>query len=152
MSNAILFSRIGETLLSIPGVFLLGLGVRNFVKGSASRNWSPAQGCILRSVVLVGTSDDGENFTPRVEYEYVVAGVKYRGTRLRYGQIGSWNRKQAERTIARYIAGAQQTVLYNPSNPAESVLISGTSLGNIVIVLCALVFLGFAYEMERHLK
>jgi hypothetical protein len=152
MPNPIWFSRLGETLLSIPGVLLLGHAVRNFLKGSASRNWPPSQGCILRSLVLVGTSDEGESFTPQVEYEYVVAGVNYRGTRLRYGQIGSWNRKQAERTIARYIAGAQQTVLYNPHNPSESVLISGTSLGNIVIVLSALVFLGFAYEMERHIK
>jgi hypothetical protein len=152
MPSAIWFSRLGETLLSIPGIFLLGLAVRNFVKGSASRNWLPAEGRILRSLVLAGTSDEGETLTPQVEYEYAVSGIKYRGTRLRYGQIGSWNRKQAERTIARYIAGAQQTVLYNPRKPSESVLISGTSLGNIVIVLSALVFLGFAYEMERHNK
>src|SRR5271156_1561150 len=106
MSSAIWFSRLGETLLSIPGVFLLGVAVRNFAKGWARRNWPRTQGCILRSFVLVGASDEGETLTPRVEYEYVVAGVTYRSTRLRFGEIGSWSRKQGERTIARYIAGA----------------------------------------------
>jgi hypothetical protein len=152
MSNAILFSRLGETLLSIPGVFLLGLAIRNFAKGLASRNWPQTRGCILRSLVLVGTSDDGETLTPQVEYEYVVAGVKYHGTRLRYGQIGSWSRKHAEGTIAPYVAGAHEPVFYNPRNAAESVLIRGTGLGNLVILLSALVFLLFAYGMERHIK
>jgi hypothetical protein len=100
----------------------------------------------------VGASDEGETLTPQVEYEYVVAGVTYRSTRLRFGQIGSWSRKQGERTIARYIAGANEPVLFNPRNPAESVLISGTSLGNFAILLSALVFLLFAYQMERHIK
>ncbi|MGD1096845.1 MAG: DUF3592 domain-containing protein [Bryobacteraceae bacterium] len=152
MSNAIWFSRLGEALLSIPGVLLLGLAVRNFAKGSASRNWPRTQGCILRSFVLVGTSDEGESFTPQVEYEYVVEGVKYRSTRLRYGQIGSWNRKRAEGTIAPYTVGAREPVFYNPRKPAESVLIRGTGLGNLVIVLAALVFILFAYGMERHIK
>lgn len=145
------FLRFWEALFLAAGALLLGLAVRNLARGSASRHWPRADGRILRSFVLVDTgSGEGEGFTPQVQYEYVVEGNTYQGKRLRYGQTGSWNRKQAERTIAGYVAGAPAKVCFNPRNPKDAVLVSGTSWGNLVIALAGLVFLMVAYAVWVH--
>ena len=113
-------------LFSIPGVFLIGLAVRNFVRASASRRWPSTEGRIVRAFVLVDhSSDEGEGYTATVKYDYDVGGMTYRGTRLRFGQTGSWNRPQAERVIARYVVGAgrpcitTQAILPMPCSFAE---------------------------------
>ena len=128
------------------GSLLAGLAVRNLVRGSASKYWPQTEGCILRSFVLVQKdSDHGESYMPQVEYEYVVEGKKYHGTRLRYGQIGTWTRKQAERVLAPFPEGGRAAVFYNPRRPKDAVLLCGTSWGNIAIVLGGSVFLGVVY-------
>ena len=147
------FLRIWGAVFGVAGALLAGLAVRNFVRGSANKRWPQTQGHVLRSFVLVDSQpDEGEGYTPRVEYEYVVEGKTYRGTRLRYGQTGSWSRKHAERTIARFAAGAGTPVFFNPRNPADAVLICGTSWGNLAIALSGLVFLLSAYLMQVHAR
>src|SRR5689334_8991287 len=111
------FLRIWEFFSGAAGAWLVGLAARNLVKGWRSRGWSQTLGTLVRSFVLVDKSDDGEGYTPQVEYEYNVAGAKYVGKRLRYGQIGNASRKKAERVIERYRAGAQVVVWFNPEKP-----------------------------------
>ncbi|MCU1306671.1 MAG: hypothetical protein JWN45_1366, partial [Acidobacteriaceae bacterium] len=56
--------------------------------------------------------EGGKGFTPSIEFEYFVEGSKYKGTRLQYGQIGSWSREHAERTIAAYAVGTSVASLF----------------------------------------
>jgi len=145
------FIRFWEALFLAAGSLLVGLAARNLARGSASRRWPRTEGRILRSFVLVDQgTEGGEGFTPKVEYEYRVEGKAYRGMRLRYGQTGSWNRKQAERTIAPYGAGAAVPVCFNPRNPADAVLVTGVSWGNVAILLAGLVSLVVACLLVVH--
>lgn len=137
----------------VVGAFLVALAIRNARRGSASRRWPQVQGRVLRSFVLVQTDSEGGRSTkPQVEYEYVVEGATYRGTRLRYGQTGSWSQKQAERVIAPFQAGASVPVFFDPLKPRDAVLIPGTSWGNAAIALSGIVFMAFAYLSHRHAK
>jgi Protein of unknown function (DUF3592) len=143
--------RFFEAISLAAGATLVVVAVRNFLKGAASRQWPHTQGIVLRSFVLVSKDSDGEGYTPQVEYEYSVEGKKYRGMRLRYGQTGSWNRKQAERIIGPYVAGSSVPVAYAPSDPEQAVLVRGMSWGNLAILASGLVFLAGAYLLEtRH--
>jgi hypothetical protein len=61
---------------SAAGAFFAGVAIRNVVKGSASRRWPRVEGRVLRSFVRVDRFDEGEAFSPQVEYEYVVGGFR----------------------------------------------------------------------------
>jgi hypothetical protein len=139
-----------EIVPSAIGVFLLSLAFRNSLRGRASRHWSQTPGVITRSFVLVNTDNDGGfTYMPQVDYEYTVERVAYRGTVLRSGQIGSSNRAQAEKVIAPYPPGASITAFYDPSRPESSVLLPGTSWGNLAIAAAGLAFLACGLAMIR---
>src|SRR5262245_57887628 len=132
----------------LVGAFLIALALRNARKGQLSRQWPQFPGRIIRSFVFVDTdSEGGEGYTPRVEYEYAVAGAKYQGARLRYGQTGSSTRERAERIVAGYPSGSSVMVFVNPRQPEDAVLVSGTSWGNVAILLAGLVFIGAAIAL-----
>jgi hypothetical protein len=134
----------------IAGAFFLGLAVRNLMKGIASRGWSQTTGTISRAFVLVETDPEGnKGFTPSIEFEYVVEGNRYKGSRLRYGQVGSSNRERAERTIAGYPVGTSVSVFFDPRNPKDSVLLCGTSWGNLFIAAAGIAFLGTGFVLHQ---
>jgi hypothetical protein len=100
-------------------------------------------------LVVEDRPDLGESFAPHVEYECIVEGHKYCGARLRYGQTGNWSRKQAEQAIGTYFVGTFAPVSFNPRNPADAVLVCGTSWGNLAIVLSGLAFLMISSKEGR---
>ncbi len=144
-----------ELLMAAIGLLLAGLAARNWTRGNATRAWPQTQGRILRSFVLVersSGSEGGTSYTPQVEYEYAVGGASYRCNRLRYGQTGSWGRKQAERTIAPFAVGSHTAVFFNPADPKQAVLLRGTSAGNFAIAGAAFVFLAAAVAVHGHVR
>lgn len=135
------------------GALLILVSLRNAWRGSASRRWPQAPGRITRSFVLIGDDgEDGETYTPRIEYEYQVEGTNYRGTVLQQGRIGSWSRKRAERIIAPYSPGASVVVFFDERRPANAVLLPGTSWGNLAVALAGLVFLACAVLLWQPAK
>jgi hypothetical protein len=142
-----------QVLASVVGAFLIGVAVRNIVRGAASRRWPQAQGRILRSFVLVHKHDDGgESFVPQIEFEYLVEGRTHRGMRLQYGRIGSGSRRRAERVLAPFPAGASVRVFFDPRKPADAVLVPGAARGNAVIVLAGVAFLAGACLIQIQMK
>ena len=86
--------------------------------------WPSTEGLVLASEVR---DEGGENgWRAHVRYRYEVAGRVYDNSRIavavEYGREGF----QAHRELAaRFPAGAQVTVYYNPRNPADAALIKG---------------------------
>jgi hypothetical protein len=139
-----------EVISVVAGAFLMGLALRNAAKGIASRGWTQTSGTILRTFVLVETDPEGsKGFTPSIEFEYVVEGNRYKGSRLRYGQVGSSKRELAERTIAAYPLGTSVPVFFDPRNPKDSVLLCGTSWGNLFIAVAGVAFLGTGFVLHQ---
>jgi hypothetical protein len=66
------------------------------------------------------SSEGGSTDYPVVEYSYQVGGKAYQGMKIAPGpDVGGTG---AGKVVARYPAGAQVMVFYNPQNPSDAVL------------------------------
>jgi Protein of unknown function (DUF3592) len=94
----------------------------------ASRGWQTAGGRILSSAVAVGQGFRRRTLiVPDVRYEYKVAGVRYEGRTVRF----NYSAYRPAETAARYHAGQQVTVYYNPHSPKRAVLEPGIQPGDV---------------------
>ncbi|MAR94175.1 MAG: hypothetical protein CMA45_03765 [Euryarchaeota archaeon] len=104
-----------------------------------TRNWESADGIVENS--YVSTSTDGEGGTTyclHVDYQYTVDGRVYDGNRISYSADNSCNSWSAN-SDDDYPEGKKITVYYDPSNPSESVLLSGLS-GIDFFICCFFIF------------
>lgn len=128
------------------------IAVAKFLEVRRAAGWPSAPGRILRSELRPETrgQTDGPQrlvMAPSVEYEFVVTGRTYRGTRISIGEdVGGGN---AEATLKRFPAGASVTVFHDPQDPQNCVLDrSGPAspLLNFAILLASVaVILGVGY-------
>jgi hypothetical protein len=89
-------------------------------KMAAVSQWPSTMGSVIRSTIEQRSSDDGYVNYPVVQYSYQVGGQPYQGMKLAPGpEVGG---SGAGKVVARYPAGAQVMVFYDPQNPADAVL------------------------------
>ncbi len=76
------------------------------------------------------------SYLPVIEYIYAVMGTQYRGKRIAFGLDFTVTRSNAAKIIARYPAGVETAVFYNPQNPGEAVLEQkmGNTNGTLVMI------------------
>jgi len=115
----------------LPILILGGLGFflykRNQQSGAArqqAQSWHSTSGIVLMSSVQSRYSGRSYSSYPVVVYQYSVNGQSYQSQTIRAGEqfLNVRVTGQAQATVARYPIGANVTVYYNPSNPAESAL------------------------------
>lgn len=110
---------IGFVLLILNVVFL---GVIYFTrrKMAVVSQWPSTMGTVMMSRTETRSSGDRYTDYPVVQYSYQVAGRAYQSLKLapgpEVGGSGAW------KVVAKYPAGAQVMVFYNPQNPSEAVL------------------------------
>jgi hypothetical protein len=111
---------ISFVLLILNAIFL---GIIFFMrrKMAAVSQWPSTMGTVLMSTLERRySSDSGSTDYPVVQYSYQVSGQTYQSTKLAPGpEVGGTG---AGKVVARYPAGAQVMVFYNPENPSEAVL------------------------------
>lgn len=111
---------IGCVLLLLNVIFL---GVIFFMrrKMAAVSAWPTTMGTVIASRIDERySSESGRVDYPSVQYSYQVGGQSYQGTKIAPGmEVGGTG---AGKVVARYPAGAQVMVFYNPQNPSEAVL------------------------------
>jgi hypothetical protein len=82
--------------------------------------WPATMGNVIMSSIERRSSEDGYTDYPVVQYSYQVGGQAYQSYKLAPGpEVGGTG---ARKIIAKYPAGAQVMVFYDPQNPAEAVL------------------------------
>ena len=119
-------------LLLVAGIIIFVLLILNAVflgiiffmrrKMAAVSQWPSTMGTVIRSYLERRSSSDDSGSTnyPVVQYSYQVAGQSYQSTKLTPGpEVGG---SGAGKVVARYPAGAQVMVFYNPQNHSEAVL------------------------------
>ena len=111
---------IGFVLLILNAIFL---GVIYFMrqKMAAVSQWPSTMGTVMMSTIEQRSSSEG-GYTdyPIVQYSYQIAGQTYQSMKRAPGpEVGGTG---ARKIVARYPAGAQVMVFYNPQNPSEAVL------------------------------
>lgn len=110
---------IGFVLVILNAVFL---GILFFMRRRMATvsQWPSTMGTVIASYLERRSSSDGSTNYPVVQYSYQVGGRTYQSSKLAPGpEVGGTG---AGKVVARYPAGAQVMVFYDPNNPAEAVL------------------------------
>jgi hypothetical protein len=105
-------------------ILLLFVGYRRYLK--RARNWPSVTGKIVKSEVESYIKrDNGRDrtwFSPLVEYVYRVNGREYRSRQIRFSMTVSGGEAFARKEAARYPAGAEVVVHYDPENFSNAAL------------------------------
>lgn len=118
-------------LLLIVGIIVFVLLILNVVflailffmrrRMAAVRQWPSTMGTVNTSYLERRSSSEGGSTNyPVVQYSYQVGGQAYQGMKIAPGpEVGGTG---AGKVVARYPAGAQVMVFYNPQQPSDAVL------------------------------
>jgi hypothetical protein len=108
-------------VLVLNAIFL-GIIFSTRRKMAAVSQWPSTLGTVSMSTLEQRRSSDNNGYTnyPVVQYSYQVGGQLYQGMKIAPGmEVGG---SGAGNVVARYPAGAQVMVFYNPQNPSDAVL------------------------------
>ena len=121
--NAELLLTVGIIVFVLLILNVIFLGIIFFMRRrmAAVRQWPSTMGTVNTSYLeRRSSSDSGYTNYPVVQYSYQVGGQPYQGMKIAPGpDVGGTG---AGKVVARYPAGAQVMVFYNPQNPSDAVL------------------------------
>lgn len=106
-------------LLILNAIFL---GIIFFMRRRMATvsQWPSTMGTVMMSRIEQRSSDDGYTDYPVVQYSYQIGGQAYQSMKLAPGpEVGGTG---ARKVVAKYPAGAQVMVFYDPQNPSDAVL------------------------------
>ena len=102
-----------------------------------SANWDTTSGTIASS--RAGMDSYSSAWQPEVTYEYVVQGRKYTGSTIAIGGLGNRGDSQsASKALTEYATGKSVRVYYNPSDPADALLLPGVHATTFVDLVMSL--------------
>jgi len=121
MNTFLLTTIIVGSVFGLLNVIFLGIIFFTQRKVAAINSWSSTMGTVLMSTIeWRRSSEGGSTAYPVVQYSYQVNGQPYQGMKVAPGpEVGGTG---ANKVVARYPAGAQVMVFYDPKNPADAVL------------------------------
>jgi hypothetical protein len=119
MSLLLTVGIIGFVLLLLNAIFLTIIFFMRRRMATVSQ-WPSTMGVVQMSTIEQRSSEDGYTDYPVVQYSYQVGGQSYQSMKLAPGpEVGG---SGARGVVAKYPAGAQVMVFYNPQNPSDAVL------------------------------
>jgi len=137
-------SRLMPLLLLLAGATAIGFGGLTPFRAQASKSWPTEPGVVVSSSVerregrREGLRD--ATYYGKIQYEFSVNGVTFKGNRVAYGSVGADESDYARRVVSRYPEGAAVTVSYMPGKPEECVLEPGLNNESWLILLAGLIF------------
>lgn len=115
--------------------------VIGFTKAIQTQSWPTTQGTVVSSEVKKVASKGTHQYQPVVYYYYEIGAETYSSTK--YSSTGARGSSQwANQVISGYPDEATITVHYNPTNPKQSVLITGLQYDNYWMTGLSAFFLG----------
>ncbi len=121
------------------GLVLLLFFVGSRRNSKQAANWPSVRGKIVRSKVEEYQERDSDgrlrtNYRPAVEFSYPVHGRDYHGNQIKVGLTVSAGKAYAEKVIAKYPAGSEIEVHYDPNDPSTAALENPTGMTWVVAV------------------
>jgi len=118
------------TLIVVGSIFLTALLIDGILLGiiyatrhgvTKAAEWSSTMGTVISSTIVWRRRSEGGSVAyPSVQYNYKVMGQTLQGGRIMPGPpVGG---SGAKKIVARYAAGAQVMVYYDPNNPSDALL------------------------------
>lgn len=135
-----LFARLFPLPFIIVGGIALYFGVQAVMNAKASSDWPTVEGVVKISEVVSQSSDDGVTYKAEVMYSYVVEDMKYSSNNVAFGGFSSSDPSDAQEIVNKYPAGTIVTVAYDPSEPKESTLETGTTGGTYLMAIIGGIF------------
>ena len=109
------------------GVAMIGYGAYGVVQAKRSASWPTVRGEIESCKLHSRRSSKGSSYACEAKYRYEVDGNSYQGDRIAFG-YNSTNYKEPHKQIERHLKkGRYVQVHFNPNDPSQSVLSTGTS-------------------------
>jgi hypothetical protein len=133
-------------------VFAVCMGVAALVMFFGARratkiatNWPYVRGKIVSSGTEFYRDTSNHNpvrtfYAPLVEFSYTVNGIEYRSNQIKVGMKVSGTQDYAEKIAARYPAGSEIDVHYDPKNPTNAALESPTGFNWVILGISAACF------------
>lgn len=130
---------IGTVLMILLGLVFAVIGFVSRRRAEISKSWPTAPGEIITSTIVQHESTDSDgssstSYEPVVEYRYTVIGNPMMGKKIAFG-ANQFDYRTAQKVVARYPAGAQVQVHYNPDKPTEAVLETRANGGLVFLVI-----------------
>lgn len=140
-----------DTLVLVAGANL-GWQLRAAWLGYASRRWPATQGTVVQlymddsalSFLFSGRDGEDGGHHAHVRYAYEVDGRRFRSRRVGYRPRWPRRRDDARGRLRTPMVGGALQVFHDPGRPARSVLVTGASLGNVVLCGLAVALLALA--------
>jgi hypothetical protein len=112
-------------LFILMGLVLLGAGAWNLVRSVRCESWPTVAGVILSSQMERQRGHKGgATYSASIDYDYVVAGTHYDGTRVAFGSMSA-SAAYAQAILHRFPVGKKMPVYYSPGDPQDAVLEPG---------------------------
>ena len=127
-----LFRSLGFRVMAFLSVFTLMIMltapvVGTLVRAVQSNSWPTVQGTVTKYQVNVWSGNRGTAKIPKVAYQYEVAGQFFTGTRIGVDWFGTdWREDGRILSLAKSV-GDPIVVHYEPANPSNAVLVTGTT-------------------------
>ena len=120
------------------------------IRGRSTLKWPTVKGQIISSDVELARARLTRLYEPTVTYTYSVAGSRYDGDRLFYGDTFFYREASARARIAPYPIGASVDVRYRADDPRQSVLEPGVGLRTFgMIAFSGIMFALVALSLAR---
>ena len=157
-SNALVTGFCWLTIIS--GILLIPFGIYFMNKANTSGSWPVVSGKVLSTRVSYDLSSNTQMYNRRsyyyaVTYEYEVENRRYFNDRFSVAEdIRSPKRYSSEQEAeaaarASYPEAAPVNVYYDPENPAESVLLKGTTFTAYIPLLLGLFLIPAGVYLRR---
>jgi hypothetical protein len=132
-------------LLIASGLLILVLDISVLVKARKVKKWPIVEGKVINQYKRRKRQGRRPvtSYSVTVEYQYEVGGNTYSNDKWKAGGHGTrWGSKRTQVKLAqRYPVGTNVQLHYNPSDPADSVLLTGLDTVIFLIVL----IMGFSF-------
>lgn len=104
----------------LVGVVAIGCGAWNLLRGLRCEHWQATEGVIQTAQMKYHSSKGGGTYSASISYQYQVAGIRYTGTRLAFGEMES-SSAHARAILNRFPVGKKVPVHHAPDDPELAV-------------------------------
>lgn len=126
-----IFVRLFPLLFIVAGAGLAYHGIHEFMGAKDSTKWPVAEGRVIASSITLHQDDIrhrdrvGDTYHAKIQYEFSVEGITYRGNRIAAVDYGMNDPAHARRLVQRYPEGKVVQVHYKPGDPEVCLLKPG---------------------------
>ena len=96
--------------------------------------WNMTDGVIKSSTIECHEDIDGDTYTTKVTYEYVVNNKSYNSSNLYSGRCLHKSAEEAEDESKHYFVGKSVTVYYSPLEHKQAVLVRGITTEKVAVL------------------